>query len=96
MSEKETYSTTIFQEYWLNDPRYKVWVRRVPNQPQKPLFILRIEIQRQTLDSTTIELFVSLQTTKVQKTRQGGLEALIHENVVSFPGNKILLVAGGP
>ena len=35
--------------------------------------------------------------TKVQKTtRQVGLEALIHENVVSCPGKRIVLVVRGP
>ena len=54
------------------------------------LFRLRVEILRQLLGW-------SLLTTKVQKTtRQGGLEALIHKNVVSCPGKRILLVAGGP
>ena len=29
------HSTTSFQEDWLTDDRYKIWVRRVPDKPHK-------------------------------------------------------------
>ena len=33
--EREKHSVSNFQEDWLTDERYKIWIRKVPNKPQK-------------------------------------------------------------
>ena len=59
------------------------------------LFRLRVEMQRQLLNSRPICVIADHKGPE-KTIRKGGLEASIHENVVSCPGKQILLVAGGP
>ena len=33
--EREKHSVSNFQEDWLTDERYKIWIRKEPNKPQK-------------------------------------------------------------